>query len=149
MTWKLFDEVWDFLELHHPKGHKNMKFLSKLSLIFAKGLQLVGLFQPAIQQINPQAGQAVQIVSQDLTQVFGAVVDAERIGEALKLPGPQKLQAAIPLIGDIILKSSALANHKVKNQELFDQGLAKVADGSADIVNSLDDSGIQVIDKKA
>lgn len=126
-----------------------MKFLSKLAEIFQKGLQIVGLFQPVISQVNSQAGEVVKVVSQDLAQIFDATVDAEKIGAALKLPGDQKLQVAIPLIGDIILKSAALSNHSIANQDLYNQGLAKLASGAADIVNSLKTDGIQVVSKAA
>lgn len=126
-----------------------MKFLSKLAEIFAKGLQLVGVFTPIIDKVDPSLGQKIETVSADLTDAMNVIVDVEHIGTALQLKGPDKLKAAAPLVADVILKSAALANHKVANPDLFNQGATKVADGLADIVNSLHPDGIAVTNKQA
>lgn len=125
------------------------KFLSKFAEIVAKGLQIVGVFAPLVQSVMPQAERTIQIVSKDLTEIFTAITDAERVGLALSLKGPDKLKAAIPAVSDIILQSAALANHKIANVELYNQGVAKMADGAADIANSLHESGITVVSKQA
>jgi len=126
-----------------------MKFLSKLAQIFAKGLQIVGVFAPIVSQVLPQSAGTVQTVSKDLTEILQATIDAEQVGVALSLKGPDKLKAAIPAVSDIILQSAALANHKIANPDLYNQGVAKIADGAADIVNSLHTDGIQTTNKQA
>lgn len=126
-----------------------MKFLSKLAELFAKGLQILGVFQPIVSAVVPGLAAPIQVVSKDLTEAFQVIVDTEEVGAALQLKGPDKLKAAAPRIADIILQSAALANHKVANPDLFNQGTTKVADGLADIVNSLHTDGIVVTDKKA
>jgi hypothetical protein len=125
-----------------------MKFLTKLAQYFAKGLQILQVFEPIAQVALPgAAGAVVQVVSQDVTQIAEAVIDAEQVGEALQLKGTDKLKVAAPKVADIILRSAMLANHKIANPDLFNQGAAKVADGMADIVNSLHTDGISVQNK--
>lgn len=126
-----------------------MKFLTKLAQIFAKGLQIVGLFGPVIQTVLPQSAGIVQTVSQDLSEIAQVVVDVEQAGVALQLKGPDKLKAAAPLVADIILRSTLVANHKIDNPALFQQGVNSVASGMADILNSFHVDGIQVTNKQA
>jgi len=126
-----------------------MKFLSKLAQIFAKGLQIVGLFGPSIQTLIPQSGGVIQTVSADLAQIGNVIVDVEQMSVALQLKGPDKLKAAAPLVADVILRSTLVANHKIDNQDLFNQGVMSVASGMADILNSFHSDGTQVTDKKA
>lgn len=126
-----------------------MKFLSKLAQYFAQGLRIIGVFTPIVEQILPKSEKVIQVVSQDLTEIGQVVVDVEQMGVALALKGPDKLKAASPLVADIILKSSMLANHKIANPDLFNQGATKVADGMADIINSLHADGIDVTSKQA
>ena len=126
-----------------------MKFLSKLAQIFAKGLQIVGIFAPAVQTVLPNSQGIIQTVSQDLTQIGQVVVDVEQMAVALQLKGPDKLKAAAPLVADIVLKSTLVANHKIDNPDLFNQGCAGIASGMADVLNSFHTDGIQVTDKKA
>jgi|GEM_PF-2216743 len=128
-----------------------MKFLSKLAQYFAKGLQVLGVFQPIVQQVvgNGGAAQLVQTVSQDITQIANAVIDAEQVGVALQLKGSEKLKAAAPKVADIILRSTILVNHSIANADLFNQGVNEVAGGFADILNSLHADGIQAQNKQA
>lgn len=128
-----------------------MKFLSKLAQYFAKGLQILGIFQPVVQQVvgSGSAAQIIQTVSQDITQIANAVIDAEQVGVALQLKGPDKLRAAAPHVADIILRSTLLVNHSIANAQLFNQGVNEVAGGFADILNSLHADGIQVQSKLA
>lgn len=126
-----------------------MKFLTKLAQIFATGLRIVGLFGPVVQSVLPQSAGVIQTVSQDLSEVAQVVVDVEQMGVALQLKGPDKLKAAAPLVADVILKSALLANHKIDNQDLFNQGVNGVAGGMADILNSLHTDGIVVTNKQA
>lgn len=121
-----------------------MKFLSKLFEYFAKGVAIFQGFAPIIQQAAPQSGVILQTVSKDLSTVLDITTDVEKISAAATAPltGDQKLAIAVPLVADVYLKSSALAGHSVANPALFNQGVSKVASGSADIVNSLKTDGI-------
>ena len=120
-----------------------MKFLTKLGQILLKVTQVVTGIAPFI----PSAHQGTyQIVSRDLEQISAIIIQAELFGQALGLPGSSKLTAATPAVAQIILQSSILANHKIANDVLFKQGCNKIADGMADVMNSLNDN-VDVIDK--
>lgn len=122
-----------------------MKFLSKLLEYMTKGLMYVQGFSQVVQQIDPKLGGPVQIVSKDLGEIFDSTVDAEKIVAAMKdstKTGADKAAIAGPLIGDIILQSAALVGHQIADQDLFNQGVAKITSGSADVVNSLHTDGL-------
>jgi hypothetical protein len=133
---------------HLVPGGK-MKFLSKLAEIFAKGLQIVGVFAPTIEKVLPAEAGVIQTVSKDLNEMAQVILDAEQVGVALQLKGPDKLKAATPGIVDIVLQSSLLANHKIANPTLFNQGCTEIAGGLADVINSLHTDGIEVTNKQA
>lgn len=124
-----------------------MKFLTKFGQILNRGLQILNVFQPVIQLESPKAGAVVQTVSTDLVQIAGVIQNTEAFGQALAIKGPDKLKAAVGPVSQIILQSALLANHKIADPELFSTGCTKVADGMADIVNSLNPDGIQAISK--
>jgi len=113
-----------------------MKFLTRLGKVLLQATQIVtGIapFIPATQQGT------YQIISRDLEQISAIIAQVELFGQALGLPGSQKLTAATPAIAQIILQSSILANHKISDEVLFKQGCQKIADGMADVMNSLED----------
>lgn len=118
------------------------KFLSALSKILSVGIQIFTGFAPTITTAVHSSAGVVQTISQDLGQIFNVVTDAEQIGVALQLKGPDKLKAAVPGVVDIILKSAMLANHKIADEALFQQGCTSVASGIADIINSLHTDGM-------
>lgn len=124
-----------------------IKFLTKLGQIVLEGGRIVGLFSGAIQQIAPQSTGEIQTVSQDLAQIGDVINEAEIMGQALKVAGPDKLKMAAPAVAQIILKSAMLANHKIANEALFTQGATKIADGMADVINSLDVAGLDAVKK--
>ena len=114
-----------------------MKFLGRLAQIAQKVVQVVGLFGPTIQQVLPQSGAVVGKVI-DTSEKFSAVIaSAELSGQALALPGPDKLKMAAPNIAQVILGSAAIAGRKIHDPGLFTQGATKIADGWADCLNSL------------
>src|SRR6188474_1786323 len=96
-------------------------------------------FAPMANVLFPGHSQQLQIVSADLAQIADIVVNTELLGAALGLPGTDKLKAAAPAVAQIILKSSILVHHEIEDQALFATGSQKVADGMADILNSLKD----------
>jgi hypothetical protein len=63
----------------------------------------------------------------------------EAIGQAasVPMPGAEKLKVATPLVAQIILSSSMLAQHKIGDEVLFRQGCTSIASGMADVLNSL------------
>lgn len=124
-----------------------MKFLSKLAELFMKGLQIWTGFSPAVTAALPGSAGAIQVVSQDLSEIGNVIVDVEQMAVALQIKGPDKLKAAAPLVADVILKSTLLVNHKVADSALFTQGCTDVANGMAEILNSLSTNGITTTSK--
>ncbi len=114
-------------------------FLKKFGQVALKVTEAVAGLAPIAQAIYPKAAGEIQVVSQDLKQVADIIMQVEAVGQALQLPGQQKLVASAPLVAQVILRSSLLANHKIENPTLFQQGAQKIADGMADILNSLED----------
>ncbi len=125
-----------------------MKFLSKLGQAILKGVAIVSGIAPVISQI-PGASGPVQTISQDLAQIAQIIAQVEVIGQKLGHRGPDKLSAAAPLVEQVLLQSSLLANRKIdKNRaDLFSQGSKKIADGIADVLNSLHEDEVQTESK--
>jgi hypothetical protein len=125
-----------------------MKFLTKLGQILVKATQIVTGFGPLVQQFVPVAGNAVAEVTSDLDLLAQIISNVEAVGQVTGLTGPDKLKAATPLVAQAILASSMLAKHKIADASLFNQGAQKIADGMADVLNSLKDD-ISTEDKLA
>lgn len=113
-----------------------MKFLSKLGQILLKGTQLVTGLGPLLPS---QYQGAVAKTKDTLEEAAQAIVYAEAFGQALSVPGADKLKAVTPVIAQILLRSDLLTGKKIDNPELFKTGSTKIADGLADILNSLKD----------
>lgn len=116
-----------------------MKFLTRIGAIILKGIEIYAGFAPIIQTAFPGFQDKVQVLSNDLVEIANIIVQVESFGQALAIPGPQKLIAATPAVSQIILRSAILANHSIADPILFKQGCTKIADGMADVLNSLDD----------
>jgi hypothetical protein len=114
-----------------------MTFLKKLGSILLKATEIVTGVGPLIGQIYPQAAGLEQRVENDLVQIGQIIVTVETLGQALNTPGADKLKAAAPLVAQIILKSAIVGAHEIDNPMLFQQGAQKIADGMADVLNSL------------
>lgn len=126
-----------------------MTFLQKLGTILAKTLQIVIGFAPAIQAAIPQASGPLAVLQDKLQRIADLVVQAEAIGQALGIAGPDKLKGITPLIAQEILSSSLLVGHVITNQALFLQGAASIGSGVADVLNSLQADAIQTENKAA
>lgn len=120
-----------------------MKYLTKIGQILLKVTQIATGLAPII---PTEYKDKYVAVSRDLEQISAIIVQAELFGQALGLPGSQKLTAATPAVAQIILQSSVLVDHKIADPVLFRQGCQKIADGMADVMNSLNDS-INTTDK--
>ncbi len=94
--------------------------------------------QPFVQALNPVAGKIVGRIAEDSEQIAAIVQSVEVVGQTLDLPGGDKLKAATPLVAQVILQSAVLAHKKIENEALFRAGCQKIADGWADVLNSLD-----------
>jgi hypothetical protein len=116
-----------------------MTFLKKLGQILLKATEIVAGFQPLIASTFPGVSGPVQVASRDLAQIADIIAQVEAMGQALGQPGADKLRAAAPLVAQVILQSSLLAQRQIADPMLFKVGAQKVADGMADVLNSLKD----------
>ena len=121
-----------------------MGFLRKAGSIIGKITQLWLGLAPMLTNIP---GSVRTEISSDLTILAGIIINAEAMGQALDIKGPDKLKAAAPLVAQMVLQSSLLAHRKIKDPVLFKQGCTKMGDGMADLLNSLDDDIDDVKDK--
>lgn len=125
-----------------------MGFLARLGTIILKFTEIAAGIAPIVSAAAPQAAPAITLVTSELTQIASVVQQAEVFGQALKLPGAQKLTGAAPSVAQIILQSALLANHKIADQARFTQGVNSIASGVADVLSSLEDK-VQTTDKAA
>ena len=114
-----------------------MTFLKKLGQIMLEATQIFMGIAPIVQASQPGSAGTIQVISQDLAAIGNVIIQAEAMGQALQLPGAQKLQAAVGPVSQIILQSSIMAGHQIDNTDLFKTGAQKIADGMADVLNSL------------
>lgn len=126
-----------------------MSFLKKLGQIIATGLKVVNNvsgFIPYIPGLPAQVGSIVTEVKSDLGAMASAIVGAEVIGNALALPGTDKLRAAVPGVEQVILASEVMRHRKIKDEAKFKAAVAGLASNMADLLNSLEDN-IDTTDK--
>lgn len=126
-----------------------MTFLKMLGNILTKTLQVVMGFGPLVAQAVPQAAGVVTLLEDKLQKIANLVVQAEAIGQALNLAGPDKLKAITPLVAQEILSSSLLVGHVIADEALFLKGSASIGSGVADVLNSLKGDAIQTENKAA
>ena len=116
-----------------------MGFLAKLGGILLKVTEIAAGIAPIASSSFPSQAGPIQVVSHDLAQIAQIVVEIETMGQVLSIAGPQKLQAAAPLVAQIILQSTLLANRKIADPAGFQKGCGEIAGGLADILNALKD----------
>jgi len=119
-----------------------MTFLKKLGMILANIAGVAAGIGPIIVPFlgSGKAGTVATTAVNDLTSIASLVTMIETAGAAAKLTGPQKLQAVIPLVGNIIKTSEMVAGKKIANEALFTQAIQEYAQATVDLLNSIDQS---------
>lgn len=124
-----------------------MTFLKKAGLDILKVGSVVTGIQPYISEagqiisaIAPSSAGTVTKVESEISQLLGVVTDVEAVGAAMSpnLSGPQKLQAAIPLVGQVVSASAAMVGKKIQNPALYAQAMQEFAQAAADLANALE-----------
>lgn len=113
-----------------------MGLLKKIGDIVLKITEIISGVSP----LFPQYQNGTQVAVSELQQIGAVISNIEVFGQVLGTPGADKLKAATPVVAQLILQSALLVNHKIENSALFTQGAGKIADGMADVMNSLKDS---------
>lgn len=123
-----------------------MTFLKKAGLDFLKVGSVVTGLQPyfdeagqIISAVKPSAAGTVSKIESELVQFNKQIVQVEAISAALSqpLPGPEKLQAAVPLIGQVVAGSALMVGKQIANPDLYNKAMQGFAQASADLANSL------------
>lgn len=116
-----------------------MTFLSKLGSFLAKAVAIATGVGPIIQPFlgSGRVAETTQTAISDLTQVAQIVTMTEAV---IQTPGSgaAKLEAATPLVLQILRSSQAFAGKKIANEALAEQGASKVVSGIADFMNAID-----------
>ncbi len=111
-----------------------MNFLAKLAAGIVKGLAIVSGLQPLL---PVQAQPVVGVVASELTLIAQVIAQVETFGQALGIPGPQKLIAAAPSVEQIILTSSLMVGKKIQDEAKFKQAVSGLASHMADLLSAL------------
>lgn len=85
-----------------------------------------------------KSGAVIGTAVNDLTAIGSTIVQIETAFAAIPgATGAQKLQAAVPLIGNIIRTSELVVGKKIANDALFAQAVTEFAQGMVDLLNSI------------
>lgn len=123
-----------------------MTFLKKLGQILAKGLAIAVGVGPLIVPFlgSGKSAQVAGTVVNDLTAIGQRVLEIET---AIQTPGSgaQKLQAAIPLVTNIIKTSELVSGKKIANEELFNKACIGYTQATVDLLNSLHEDAAKTV----
>ena len=119
--------------------------MKKLGQVLAQGIAIATGVWPLVSNLFGSSSKAQSVVPQiinDLTSIGQIVVQTEAL---ILTPGSgaTKLASATPLVVNIVKTSELVSGHKIKNEALFIQGCTDLTSAVAEILNSLDSSGIQ------
>lgn len=123
-----------------------MTFLKKLGQVLAQGIALATGIWPLVSPLfgskAQQAGTVAGTVVNDLTQIAQIVTSTEAI---IQTPGSgaAKLEAAGPLVYNVLVTSEAFAGHKIANPDAAKAAAAKLTSAVADFMNALSPDGIK------
>jgi hypothetical protein len=117
-----------------------MSFLKKLGLVLASvastALGIGPIVAPLLGGGNKAAG-VVGAVTNDLTSIGSVIAQVETIFAGQDNVGPQKLSAAVALVGPIIRTSQLVSGKKIADEAKLNSGIAGVTQGIVDVLNSL------------
>jgi len=129
-----------------------MSFLSKFGKVALEvgrvsatlGVPFVGPAVSVVDALVPKGGDRIPTITpgSEFAAIAALALQVEVMGQIIKAPGPEKLKMAAPFVGPIILASPFMRGKKVHDPTLFSQGCTKLMDGTADLLNSLDEDGV-------
>ena len=117
-----------------------MTFLKKLGTILLNEAGIATGVGPIIMPFLG-SGKAAQVegkVVNDLTSIGSLIVQIETAFAAVPgSTGAQKLQAAIPLVANVIKTSEMVSGKKIANEALFTQAVTEYTQATVDLLNSI------------
>lgn len=122
-----------------------MTFLKKLGGIIAQVSGIFLGFAPFLTKEVPGTGNVVQIVSKDLAAIADAVTNAEAIGQLQGLSGADKAKALGPIVAQIIMSGTLVANKKIGDQAGFLAACTTIGGGVADLLNAIHQDSVQTV----
>ena len=129
--------LFDWKNYKEKNGMKS--FLKKLGLAlfnFAKAESPIGEFlSPFFKGSSNKVVQEAGVVLGDITQMSQQAVTIETALQGQS--GTAKLTALIPLVGNIVKSSEAIAGKKIANEDLFTKAVQEDAQATVDLLNSL------------
>ena len=124
-----------------------MTFLKKLGTVLLKVVAIAAGVGPVIQPFlgSGKVASVAATAENDLTSIGQVVVQIETAFAALgpSATGAQKLQAAIPLVANIIKTSELVVGKKIANEALFTQACQEYTQATVDLLNSIDQSEVK------
>jgi hypothetical protein len=115
-------------------------WLKLVGIGIREGIKVWTGFSPLAKAgLNDRGDAVIDKVSDTLNKVAEIVVITESIGVALSLDGPNKLQAATPLVTQLILKSDLMIGKKIDDQAMFTEGVQDMVNSVVKILNSIKD----------
>ena len=118
-----------------------LTFLKKLGQIIVNAAGIAVGIGPIIQPFlgSGKAGTVVTTALNDFTAMGQTIAQIEAAFAAVPgSTGVQKLQAAIPLIQNIVKTSELVSGKKIANETLFIQACTEYAQATVDLLNSID-----------
>ncbi len=117
-----------------------MTFLKKLGQILLNVTGIAVGIGPIIQPFLG-SGKAAQVVStgtNDLTAIAQAVLQIEvALGNVPGSTGAQKLQAVLPLVGNIVKTSELVSGKKIADEAKFTLAIQELSQGAVDLLQSI------------
>jgi hypothetical protein len=117
-------------------------FLKKLGQILVNVAGVAVGIGPIITPFlgSGKAGTVASTVVNDLTSIGQVVVQIETAFAGLpagSTTGAQKLQAALPLVSNIVKTSELVVGKKIANEALFTQACQEYTQATVDLLNSI------------
>lgn len=119
-----------------------MTFLKKLGQIIATGVELVTGFAPILTALHPSTTPVVTTVQNDLSAISQIVVQAEALGAALGLNGPDKLRAATGPVVQILMQSELIAGKPMSDTaaQALNTAAQQIINGVVTVLNAVHES---------
>jgi hypothetical protein len=116
--------------------------LKKIGEIILKGKEIIPIVGPFIKAYAPDnIDKVVDVASLKLDELGRIVITTEAIGQALGLSGEDKLKAAIPLFGQVVMQSALIGGKRIDDEVLYNEGLKDLTNGVVKIMNSVKADG--------
>lgn len=114
-------------------------FTSLLKAIGQGVVKAFGIFasNPALQSVAAAYIPGAAPILQPIIGIVAAVERAFAIAQPQGKSGPQKFQAALPLVEQVIRNSELVVGREIADEAMLTRGAGKILDGMVDVLNSL------------